>query len=72
MVTIWYNQGELPQLRVEEPLTRRSFAKAGTGRGCFPPHRSCARSDQAVRLGTPEEAPEDHCHLQMTQNSLMG
>jgi hypothetical protein len=28
-----------------------------TGRRCLPPHRSCARSDQAGRLGTKEEIP---------------
>jgi hypothetical protein len=46
----------LPQLWVGEPLA--PFQRNGEhGRGRFPPHRSCARSDQAGRLGTKEETP---------------
>jgi hypothetical protein len=48
------------------------FCGGGNRRECFPPHRSCARSEQAVRLGTKEEAPENHSHLQITHNSVMG
>ena len=46
-----------------EPLARRSHAKAGTGRGRLPPHRSCSRSDQAERLGTEEDTPTAAHHL---------
>ncbi len=47
----------LPQLWVGEPLARRSPAKAGTGRGCLPPH---AAALEVTRPGASE--PQKRLH----------
>jgi len=50
-------QGSLPQLRVGEPLARRSPAKAGTGRGRLPPR---AAALEVTRPGVSE--PQKRLH----------
>jgi len=55
------------------------LCEGGNREGALPPHRSCARSDQAVRLGTKEESKRiplllcfDHVSINCPSEQEMG